>query len=72
MRRSRLKLARIDQAHHQLAFIGVSAKSNDVMYRISVDAFSHFYLALVVFEEFNTPRSVDQMHQPCEMQSERR
>jgi hypothetical protein len=36
-----LELSRVDQSHHQFAFIVVSSKSNDVMDRISVDAFSH-------------------------------
>jgi hypothetical protein len=36
-----LKLGRVDQAHHQLAFVSVRAKANDVMNRISIYTFSH-------------------------------
>ena len=34
-----LKLSRVDQLHHQLAFIRVGAKANDVVDRIAIDAF---------------------------------
>ena len=36
-----LKFRRVDQTHHQLAFVGVGAKTNDVMNRIAIDSFGH-------------------------------
>ena len=37
-----LKLRSVDQSHHQLAFIGVSLETNDVMNWIAIDAFRHW------------------------------
>jgi len=34
-----LKLRRVDQTHHQLAFAAVSAKANNVVDRIAIDSF---------------------------------
>src|SRR6266536_3143891 len=36
-----LKFGRVDQTHHQLAFICVGAKANDVVNRIAIDSFGH-------------------------------
>jgi hypothetical protein len=36
-----LKLRRVDQAHHQLAFIRICLQANDVVNWIAVDAFRH-------------------------------
>src|SRR5882762_7169994 len=38
-----LKLSRVDQTHHQFAFATVGAKANDVMDRIAIDSFRHFW-----------------------------
>ena len=42
-----LKLRRVDQTHHQLAFIRVGAKANDVVNGIAIDAFRQNSLFLV-------------------------
>ncbi len=34
-----LKFRRVNQAHHQLAFVRVGAKTDDVVNRIAIDAF---------------------------------
>jgi hypothetical protein len=34
-----LKFRRVDQTPHQLAFVGIGAKANDVMNRIAIDSF---------------------------------
>ena len=36
-----LKLRSVDQSHHQLAFIGVSLETDDVVNWIAIDAFRH-------------------------------
>jgi TPP-dependent indolepyruvate ferredoxin oxidoreductase alpha subunit len=36
-----LELTRIYEAHHEVAFVRVCAKTNDVVNRIAVDAFGH-------------------------------
>src|SRR6185295_15455122 len=36
-----LKLRSVDQSHHQLAFIGISLETNDVVNWIAIDAFRH-------------------------------
>src|SRR6266576_2168699 len=36
-----LKFRRVNQTHHQLAFVGVGAKTNDVVDRIAIDSFGH-------------------------------
>src|SRR6185436_5167964 len=36
-----LKLRSVDQSHHQLAFVGVSLQTNDVVDWIAVNAFRH-------------------------------
>src|SRR6185369_17107428 len=36
-----LKLRSVDQPHHQLAFIGISLETNDVVNWIAIDAFRH-------------------------------
>src|SRR5215216_2541150 len=36
-----LKLLGVDQSHHQLAFIGVSLQTDDVVNWIAIDAFRH-------------------------------
>ena len=38
-----LKLRRVDQTHHQLAFVCIGAKANDVVDRIAIDSFRHFW-----------------------------
>jgi hypothetical protein len=44
-----LKLLRVDQTHHQLAFAGVSAKANNVVDRIAIDSFGqNSYLTVVL------------------------
>ena len=44
-----LKLLRVDQTHHQLAFATVSAKANYVVDRIAIDSFGqNSYLAVVL------------------------
>ena len=35
-----LKFGRVNQTHHQAAFVSVGAKADDVVYRIAVDALS--------------------------------
>src|SRR6266540_4938981 len=37
-----LKFGRVDQTHHQLAFVGIGAKANDVVDRIAIDSFRHW------------------------------
>ena len=37
-----LELRRIDQSHHQLAFVGIGLQPNDVVNWIAIDAFSHY------------------------------
>src|SRR4029079_5294721 len=36
-----LKLRSVDQSHHQLAFIGISLETDDVVNWIAIDAFRH-------------------------------
>src|ERR1051325_12234550 len=36
-----LKLARVNEAHHQLSFISVRAQAYDVVHRIAINAFRH-------------------------------
>src|SRR5882724_7178018 len=44
-----LKLRRVDQTHHQLAFASVSAKANNVVDRIAIDSFGqNSYLTVVL------------------------
>jgi hypothetical protein len=38
-----LKLGRIDQAHHQLSFVGIGAEADNVVDRIPIDALSQFW-----------------------------
>ena len=37
-----LKLRSVDQSHHQLAFIGISLETDDVVNWITIDAFRHW------------------------------
>ena len=37
-----LEFRRVDERNDQLAFSGVGVNTNDVMYRIAVDPFSHW------------------------------
>jgi hypothetical protein len=36
-----LKLRSVNQSHHQLAFIGISLETDDVVNWIAIDAFRH-------------------------------
>ena len=38
-----LKLRRVNQAHHQTPFVRVGAKADDVVNRVAVDAFRHYF-----------------------------
>jgi hypothetical protein len=50
-----LKLARVDQTHHQLAFAIVGAKTNDVVDRIAIDSFGqNSYLTVVLSAQSTT------------------
>src|SRR5438105_1591062 len=49
-----LKFSRIDQTHHQLAFVCISAKANYVVNRIAIDSFGQdfeFFRSLGFFQE---------------------
>ena len=56
-----LKLARVDQTHHQLAFIGIGAKANDVVDRIAIDSFGHFGDFLIPAKEPKGNESRDRL-----------
>src|SRR6185369_155878 len=53
-----LKLPRVDQTHHQLAFATVSAKANYVVDRIAIDSFGQNSYLAVVLSDSLTQRKV--------------
>ena len=53
-----LKLLRVDQTHHQLAFATVSTEANYVVDRIAIDSFGQNSYLAVVLSDSLTQRKV--------------